>query len=164
MRKLTSAGIKYPSELKHYIVNETLNPRLINAGGSGLHRTTQKSFLDLINGNQDFVKGETVEFVSGPFLSITNTTIVYQCVSDFAVLLVHQFYLQSHDSTRYNGAMRSCFYLSSLSLREDDLWTRLLQYYLWHRWHVMFLYSLHPSIFLPALLQLPPASASSATA
>ena len=37
MRKLTRAGIKHPSELKHYIVNETLNPSLINAGGSGFH-------------------------------------------------------------------------------------------------------------------------------
>ena len=54
MRKFTRAGIKHPSELKHYIVNTTLNPRLINAGGSGFHQTTQKGFLDLINGNQDF--------------------------------------------------------------------------------------------------------------
>ena len=33
--KLT--GIKNPVELKHYIVNKTLNPRLINTGGSGLY-------------------------------------------------------------------------------------------------------------------------------
>ena len=54
MRKLTRAGIKHPSELKDYIINETLNPRLINAGNSGFHQTTQQGFLDLINGNQDF--------------------------------------------------------------------------------------------------------------
>ena len=54
MRKLTRAGIKLPSGLKHYIVNETLNPRLINAGGSGLYQTTQKGFLDLLKGNKNF--------------------------------------------------------------------------------------------------------------
>ena len=54
MQKLTRVGIKHLSELKSYIVNATLNPRPINADGSGLHRTTQKGFLDLINGNQDF--------------------------------------------------------------------------------------------------------------
>ena len=54
MRKLTRAGIEHPSELKYYIVNETLYPRLSNAGGGGFCRTTQKDFLDLINGNQDF--------------------------------------------------------------------------------------------------------------
>ena len=54
MRKLTMADIKSPSGLKYYIVSETLNPRLINAGGSGLHWNTQKGFLDLINGNQGF--------------------------------------------------------------------------------------------------------------
>ena len=32
MPKLTRAGIKHPSELKHYIINTTLNPRLINSG------------------------------------------------------------------------------------------------------------------------------------
>ena len=54
MRKLPRAGIKHPSELKNYIVNETLNPCLIDASGNGFHRTTQQGFLDLINGNQDF--------------------------------------------------------------------------------------------------------------
>ena len=41
MRKLARAGIKSPPELKYYIVNETLNPRLTTAGDSGLHPTTQ---------------------------------------------------------------------------------------------------------------------------
>ena len=41
MRKLTRAGIKHPSELKDYIVNETLNPLLINAGCSGFRQSTQ---------------------------------------------------------------------------------------------------------------------------
>ena len=54
MRKLTRAGIKSPPELKYYIVSETLNPRLTTAGDSGLHPTTQKGFLTLIDGNQDF--------------------------------------------------------------------------------------------------------------
>ena len=49
MQKLARAGIKHPSELKDYIINKTLNPRLINAGGSGFHRTTQQGFLDLVN-------------------------------------------------------------------------------------------------------------------
>ena len=51
-QKITS--INSLSDLKYYIVSETLNPRLINAGDSGLDRTTQKGFLDLIDGNQDF--------------------------------------------------------------------------------------------------------------
>ena len=54
MRKLTRAGIKSPPELKYYIVSETLNPRLTASGDSGLHLTTQKGFLTLIDGNQDF--------------------------------------------------------------------------------------------------------------
>ena len=54
MRKFTRASIASPSDLKYYIVSETLNTRLINAGDSGLHPTTQKGFLALINGNQDF--------------------------------------------------------------------------------------------------------------
>ena len=54
MIKLTRAGIKDPPELKYYIVNDTLNPRLAAAGDSGLHPTTQKGFLKLIDGNQDF--------------------------------------------------------------------------------------------------------------
>ena len=48
------AHIDSPSELKSYIVHKTLNPRLENAGGTGLHPTTQKGFLALIDGNQDF--------------------------------------------------------------------------------------------------------------
>ena len=58
MWKFTRTGIKSPSDLKYYIVSETLNPRLINAGGSGLHPTTQKGFPDLIDGNQDFCLGQ----------------------------------------------------------------------------------------------------------
>ena len=54
VRKLTRAGIKQPSELKDYIINKTLNPRLKNGGDSGFHQTTQQGFLDLINGNEDF--------------------------------------------------------------------------------------------------------------
>ena len=54
MQKLTRAGIKHPSKLKDYIIYETLNPRLTNAGDSGFNQTTQQGFLDLINGNQDF--------------------------------------------------------------------------------------------------------------
>ena len=54
MRKLTRAGIKILSELKYYIVNETLNPRPTTTGDSGLHPTTQKGFLALIDSNQDF--------------------------------------------------------------------------------------------------------------
>ena len=42
-----------PSDLKYYIVIETLNPRLCNAGDSGLRHTIQKGVLDLIDGNQD---------------------------------------------------------------------------------------------------------------
>ena len=54
MRKLTRAGIYTPPELKYYIVNETLNPRLDVAGDSGLNPTTQKGFLNMIDGNEDF--------------------------------------------------------------------------------------------------------------
>ena len=54
MRKLTRAGIKSPPELKYYIVNKTLNPRLDVSGDSGLNPTTQKGFLSMIDGNQDF--------------------------------------------------------------------------------------------------------------
>ena len=54
MRKFIRARVDSPSELKSYIVHETLNPRLRNAGGTGLHPTTQKGFLALIDGNQDF--------------------------------------------------------------------------------------------------------------
>ena len=54
MRKLTRAGIHTPPELKYYIVNETLNPRLDVAGDSGLNPTMQKGFLSMIDGNQDF--------------------------------------------------------------------------------------------------------------
>ena len=54
MRKLIQAHIDSPSELKSYIIHETLNPRLENSGDSGLHPTTQKGFLALIDGNQDF--------------------------------------------------------------------------------------------------------------
>ena len=54
MRKLIRASVDSPSELKSYIVHETLNARLRNAGGTGLHPTTQKGFLALIDGNQDF--------------------------------------------------------------------------------------------------------------
>ena len=54
MRKLICAHIKSPSELKSYIVHETLNPHLENSGDSELHPTTQKGFLALIDGNQDF--------------------------------------------------------------------------------------------------------------
>lgn len=51
MRKLIRAHIESPSELKSSIVHETLNPRLENSGDSGLHSTTQKGFLALIEGN-----------------------------------------------------------------------------------------------------------------
>ena len=54
MRKFTRASITSPSNLKYYIVSETLNPCLSNAGDSDLYPTTQKGFLDLINGNKDF--------------------------------------------------------------------------------------------------------------
>ena len=54
MRKLTTAGINTPQELKYYIVHETLNPRLSAAGDSGLNPTTQKGFLKLIDGCEDF--------------------------------------------------------------------------------------------------------------
>ena len=54
MNKLTRARIHSPPELKYYIVSETLNPRLTASGDSGLHPTTQKGFLTLIDGNQDF--------------------------------------------------------------------------------------------------------------
>ena len=54
MQKLIRAHIDSPSELKSYIVHEALNPRLKNAGGTGLHPTTQKGFLALIDGNQNF--------------------------------------------------------------------------------------------------------------
>ena len=77
MQKFTKASTKSPSDLKYYIVGETLNPRLINAGGSGLHRTIQIGFLDLIDRNQDFVRGEAAEFVSNAHLSTTNTAIMY---------------------------------------------------------------------------------------
>ena len=54
MRKLNRAGINTPPELKYYIVSETLNMRLDVAGDSGLNPTTQKGFLNLIDGNEDF--------------------------------------------------------------------------------------------------------------
>ena len=54
MCKFIRAHIDSPSKLKSYIVHETLNPCLKNAGGIGLHPTTQKGFLALIDGNQDF--------------------------------------------------------------------------------------------------------------
>ena len=54
MRKFIRAHVDSPSELKSYIVHETLNPRIENVGGTGLHPTTQKGFLALIDGNQDF--------------------------------------------------------------------------------------------------------------
>ena len=57
MRKFTRASITSPSDLKYYVVSKTLNPRLINAGGSGLYPTTQKGFLALIDSNQDFCWG-----------------------------------------------------------------------------------------------------------
>ena len=53
MRKLTRASINSPSNLKNYIVSETFNPCLENVVDSGLHLTTQKGFLALINENQD---------------------------------------------------------------------------------------------------------------
>ena len=55
LRKFTRASINSPSNLKYYIVSETPNPPLVNAGGSGLHPTTQKGFLALIDVNQDFL-------------------------------------------------------------------------------------------------------------
>ena len=54
MQKFTRASITSPSDLKHYVVSEMLNPHLINAGDSNLHPTTQKGLLALIDGNQDF--------------------------------------------------------------------------------------------------------------
>ena len=54
MRKFIRAHIDSPSKLKSYIVHDTLNPRLRNAGGTGLHPTRQKGFLALIDVNQDF--------------------------------------------------------------------------------------------------------------
>lgn len=54
MHKFTRASINSPSKLKHNIVSETLNPRLVNAGGSGLQPTTQKGFLVLIDSDQGF--------------------------------------------------------------------------------------------------------------
>ena len=54
MSKLTRAGIHTPPELKYYIISKTLNPRLTVSGDSGLHPTTQKGFLTMIDGNQDF--------------------------------------------------------------------------------------------------------------
>ena len=77
MRKFTRANIASPSDLKYYIVSEMLNPRLITAGDSGLHPTTQKGFLVLLNGNQDFVRGGAEEFVLNALLSTTNSLIVY---------------------------------------------------------------------------------------
>ena len=54
MNKLTRAEIRSPPKLKYYIISETLNPRLTVSSDSGLHPTTQKGFLTLIDGNQDF--------------------------------------------------------------------------------------------------------------
>ena len=54
MRKLNMAGTQHPSELKDFILNKILNPRLKGSSDSGFHQTTQQGFLDLINGNQDF--------------------------------------------------------------------------------------------------------------
>ena len=55
MRQFTRASITSPSNLKYYIVSEALHPCLVNAGDSGVHLTTQKGALALINGNQDFI-------------------------------------------------------------------------------------------------------------
>lgn len=57
MRKFTRASITNPSKLKCYIVSKTLNLCLVNAGDSGLHPTTQKGFLALIDSIQDFWYG-----------------------------------------------------------------------------------------------------------
>ena len=54
MQKLNRTGIQHPSELKDFIINKMLNPRLKNAGDSGFHQTTQQGILDLINRNEDF--------------------------------------------------------------------------------------------------------------
>ena len=54
MRKFARAHISSPSDLKYYIVHETLNPHLVDSGDSGLNPTTQKGFLALIDGNQHF--------------------------------------------------------------------------------------------------------------
>ena len=54
MQKFIRASITNPFDLKYYSVSETLNPRLINAGGSGPRLAIKQGFLDLIDGNQDF--------------------------------------------------------------------------------------------------------------
>ena len=54
MRKFARAHINSLSNLKYYMIHETPNPCLVNSGDSGFQPTTQKGFLALIDGNQDF--------------------------------------------------------------------------------------------------------------
>ena len=54
MHKFTRNGINSPYSLKYYIVHEMFNICLENSDDSGLHPTTQKELLALIDGNQDF--------------------------------------------------------------------------------------------------------------
>ena len=54
MHKFNQVNIANSSDLRTYIILETLNPRLRNCGASGLHPTTQQGFLLLINSHQDF--------------------------------------------------------------------------------------------------------------
>ena len=93
MGKFTRASITSSSDLKHYIVSKTLNPRLINAGGSGLYPITQKGLLALIDNTRIFVRGGTKEFVPNAFLLTTNTSIVYQRFPVLSVSMVHNFHL-----------------------------------------------------------------------
>ena len=92
MQNFTRASITSPSNLKHYIVSETLNKRLINIGGSGLHPTTQKCFLDLIHGNQNFCLGQGRRVcLKCPLINHE----YHDCVSihsSFLILVVHQFH------------------------------------------------------------------------
>ena len=53
-RRRPRARITNSSNLRTYIVLQTLNPRLKNCGASGLHPTTQQGFLLLINSHQGF--------------------------------------------------------------------------------------------------------------
>ena len=54
MRKFIRAIIANSSDLRTYIVVQTLNPRLKNCGTSDLNPTTQQGFLLLINIHQGF--------------------------------------------------------------------------------------------------------------
>lgn len=90
MRKLTRASTNSPSNLKYYIVHETLHPRLVISGNSGLHQSTNRDFCRSSMATRIFGRVGTKMLVPVTLLSIPNTRLVLQECKLYSLLVVYK--------------------------------------------------------------------------